>query len=414
MIHECRVQDAGRRIQNRLLPFASCILHSAFCIPTALFLILALSGCGSSGSSAIDKSFAQLGAHQVAVAASDCSEPTDFGFSPDGQRVIYAGSLAGSDSGRVGVWINDSLLMEVDSVSELGFTEAGEPYYIASDSGKAFIYYRYVRFRAYERITNPGFSPDGKRFACLAYNGGRQSLIVSNSSILTLGNVSTYALDPATDRLAYAAQDSSQQIVVEEGDSSKVYDEAQDLTYSREGSHLAFAASAGGRWLVVRDGEELPAYPDDVLDISGITFNRNGVHLAYVVSVLDSIDDSVSEYTVVDENAGEVHGAIADLCYSPDGKNFAYSADDGDGPQVVSGQDVGPAYDDVWALTYAPDGSRLAYGARNGGQEFAVVNGAEHSPHDAVDKVVFSRNGQRIGYGALDGRQFAWVVENAR
>jgi Tol biopolymer transport system component len=404
-------------MQNRLLPFAFCLLPSAFCIPTvaALILILALSGCGPSGSSASDQAFVRLGARPVAVIVPDCSELTDFAFSPDGQRVIYAGYLVGNDRRRVGVWIDDSLLLAVDSVSELGFTEAGEPYFIASDSGQAFIYYRYARFRAFERITNPVFSPDGKRFACLAYNGGRQSLIVSNRTILTIGDVSAYALDPATDRLAYAVQDSGQRIVVEEGDSSKDYDEVQDLTYSREGSHLAYAASTGGRWVVVADGEELPPAPDDARAISDITFNRDGAHLAYVVSEEDSNNDSASEHTVVDENVGEVHAAIADPCFSPDGKHFAYCADDGEGPQVVNGKDVGPAYDDVWGLAYAPDGSRLAYCASKRGQQFAVVHGSEHSPHDALDdKVAFSRNGQRIGYGALDGGQFVWVVENAR
>ena len=379
----------------------------------AFWLVIGLTNCPKAKTAVPESLFSQLGVQPVATVASDCTEPTDFVFSPDGRRVVYTGWLREDADPKVGVWVNDTFLMRTDSVFELGFNEAGIPYFVGSDSGKAYVYYRFARPRAYERVGSPSFSRDGRNYACLVTNGGRQSLVVGDGSTRTFGNVYSFALNPVGEEFAYAGRDSVDWFVVDGSDTSDIYDEVGSMAYSPDGAHLAYAAEADGNWLVVLDGDEFDPFPDDVIDISDVTLSGKGDHMAYVVTAEDSATGKLYEYPVIDEQEGDAHQDITGLRFSPDGSKLAYAAADGDGQFAVDDYVADPEYDEVWGLTYGADNVRLAYVARDGDEEFIVANGREHEVHESVDRVIFNRSGSRVGYGVLDGRQFSWVVEDA-
>lgn len=378
-------------------------------------ILLLCAACPKPRPRVAEDQFARAGEHKLASIAPNCQLVTDFVFSPNGERVVYAGLLA-NNPGRAGVWVGDSFLLAVDTVLELGFSNTSEPYFVGLDSGKAFIYYRYARPRAYELISDVQFSNDGDRLAYLTRNGGRQSLVLDNSSSRTILNVLDYAQNPANGACAYATTDSTDWFVIANHDTSDIYDWVQSMTLSANGASLAYAVLADDDWFVVRNGEELPGFGEQTVEITDVTLSADGNHLGYVVTEMDTEEDASFSYVVQDEDesAGDVYLDISDLCFSPDGRTLAYVADDGDGQFVAGFGSDGPSYDAVWGITFSPGGDAVAYVAHQDDQEMVVVDDRELAGYDQIDKVSFSRDGRRVGYGAVRNQDFFWVVDAAR
>jgi len=370
-----------------------------------------LAGCPRSRVAPPDAQFARVGERKLASIAPECRTVTDFVFSPSGRRVIYTGWLDDGDGIRAGVWVGDSLVMRTDSVFELGFTNSNEPWFVGMDSGRAFIYYRYARPRAYEKITDVQFSDDGDRFAYLTRNGGRQCLVIDNASTRTVLNVLDYCLSPVNDRCAWATNDSADWYVVDGPQTSDIYDWVQGMTFSANGASIAYAALADDEWFAIQDGEELPGFGEQTIEIAEVTLSADGRHLAYVVSELDTEENESYTYAVKDEEEDEnVYLDVSGLCFSPDGRELAYVADDGDGQFTAGFGPEGEIYDAVWGLAFNPAGNRLICVARLNDEEMVVVDERALAPYDQVDKVVFSRDGRRVGYGAVRDQNFLWVV----
>ena len=392
--------------------FALCSRFFELFGPSTLVLLFA--ACPQPKPAVPAGQFAQLGARKLATVAVNCGEMTDFVFSPTGQRVIYAGWISDSRNPRAGVWVGESLLAQADSVFEIGFTESNEPYFVGLDSGRAFLYYRHARPRAYERITAPTFSRDGNVVAYLATDAGRQSLLTANGATRTIRGVLDYALSPTGERLAYATRDSEDWFVVENGDTSDIYDWVQNMTYSPDGHSLIYVALADDEWFVVVNGAELDHYDSDVAEISAVAMSDDGNHLAYVINEYDEEADETFAYAMVDDEESDVYLDISDPRFSPKGDNFAFVADDGDGQFVVTRAGEDTPYDAVWGLVFSPDGQHVAYAASADGQEMIILDGTQVQAYDQVDKLKFNPDGKRYGYGALDGDDFVWVVDEVK
>jgi WD40 repeat protein len=376
--------------------------------------LVLLAACSRLKSRLTTARFASGGEHKLASIAGRCQLVTDFVFSPNGGRVLYAGLLADNPA-RAGVWDGDSFLMAVDTVLELGFSNSNEPYFIGVDSGKAFVYYRYARPRAYDLINDVQFRNDGNELAYLTRTDGRQSLVVENSERRTTLNVLDYALSPADGQYAYATTDSADWFVIEGTDTSDIYDWVQSMTFSANVAGLAYAVLADDDWFVVRNGEELPGFGEQTVEITGVRLSADGNHLGYVVTEMDTDDQGTFSYVVQDEVEGDnVYLDISDLCFSPDGKDLAYVADDGDGQFVCGFGPDGEEYDEVWGITFSPGSNHIAYAAHLGDQEMVVIDQRELPAYDQVDKVVFSPDGRHVGYGAVRDQSFYWVVDQVR
>jgi WD40 repeat protein len=370
--------------------------------------------CSHSGPRILDSRFSRLGARVVASVPVECQELYDFVFSPNGQHVIFTGRISDGLSRTTGVWVGGQLLMRVDSVSEIGFTEGNEPYFVAQDSQKAFVYYRHARPRAYDQILSVSFSRNGEHLAYLTASAGHLRLVVDDGSTQTVSGAQDFALNPTGDCFAYATRDSDDWRVIENSDTSDVYDWVQNLVYSRDGVTLAYAAYADDEWFVVVNGDEQDRYGDPVLEISDVTLSDDGSRLAYVVTELDEKNDETFQYCVSNGYESDVYLAVTSPCLAPTGDQLAFIAEDGAGQFVVTEDEEGTPYDQVWGLSYSPDGASLVYCARDGDEELVVTNDTEHPAHDRVDKMRFSRDGRRVAYGALDDRDFNWVIEEVK
>jgi hypothetical protein len=375
--------------------------------------LLLLAACPRPKSRVAEVQFASVGEHKLASIASSCQLVTDFVFSPNGGRVLYTGLLADKPD-QAGVWVGDSFLMAVDTVLELGFSNSNEPYFIGVDSGKAFIYYRYARPRAYELISDVQFMNGGDEMAYLTRNGGRQTLVIENSERRTTLNVLDYALNPVNGQYAYATSDSADWFVIDGTDTSDIYDWVQNMTFSANGAGLACAVLADEDWFVVHNGEELPGFGEQTVEITDVLLSADGNHLGYVVTEMDTDDEESFSYVVQDEVEGDVYLDISSLCFSPDGKDLVYVADDGDGQFVSGFGPDGEKYDEVWGIAFSPGSNHIAYAAHQDDQEMVVVDGRELPAYDQVDKVVFSPDGRHVGYGAVRDQGFLWVVDQVR
>lgn len=382
--------------------------------PVLVCGLLLLATCSRPKSPVTQAQFASVGEHKLASIAGSCELVTDFVFSPSGGRVLYTGVLANNPN-QAGVWVGDSFLMAVDTVLELGFSNSNEPYFIGVDSGKAFVYYRYARPRAYEMVSDVQFSNDGDRVTYLTRDGGRQSLVIEDSTRQTIPEVMDYALDQASGRYVYATTDSADWFVVAGGDTSDIYDWVQSMTLSASGTALAYAVLADDDWFVVRNGQELPGFGEQTVDIADVRLSADGRHLGYVVTEMDTDDEQSFSYVVQDEVEGDnVYLDISDLCFSPDGRDLAYVANDGDGQFVRGFGPDGKKYDEIWGIGFSPGGNHIAYAAHLDDQELVVVDRRELPAYDQVDKVEFSPDGSRVGYGAVRDQDFLWVVDQVR
>jgi len=106
-------------------------------------------------------------------------------------------------------------------------------------------------------------------------------------------------------------------------------------------------------------------------------------------------------------------GIISNPIFSPNSKNIAYVAEEGDNSAVVLNGVRGKLYNGIGDETpiFSPDGKQMCYAAKLGNKEFIVIDGKEEKHYDALGKtVVFSANSKRLAYMALQGIEKWFVV----
>jgi len=105
----------------------------------------------------------------------------------------------------------------------------------------------------------------------------------------------------------------------------KKYDEAADLTYSKDSRNYVYAARKGNRWFVVVNGKEGPAFDRVVLPL----FSPDGKYLVYrarkdgkrFIVVTDVAGKMIKQYSA--------HEQVFQPNFSADGKSVVYGVKDG-------------------------------------------------------------------------------------
>jgi len=282
--------------------------------------------------------------------------------------------------------------------------------------------------KEYDEVSEICFSPSGTRLAYVAHYKRQQSWPASSRGPAGTRTLTTYH-------------------VVLDGVEGKAYDKIGKLTFSRDGSHLAYSAERAGKCFVVLDGAELPACGR----VGNIQFSPNGKRIAYearglrdpkwhvvvdgkigapydkiregTLSVTDKHFFYAIEYTdaqgvpkqhvVFDGVEGreyEVYHPGIMPCLSPGGR-LAYIGWRGKKAVVVADGVEGKEYDyvDAFSLCFSPDGTRLAYCAKEGEEYCVVVNGVEGKHYDKIEgRPLLSPSGEHVVYAAK--RDAKWVV----
>jgi hypothetical protein len=224
------------------------------------------------------------------------------------------------------------------------------------------------------------FSPDG---TTVAYVGriARKYFLVVNDQVQAVEPRSAPIFSPGG-RLAYAATDGHRQHVVVGAHAGPDFREVSGPFFSRDGEHLGYVASDGGKPFLVLDGRK-------VAELQGEYSNWN-------------FNSSYSSYSGV--------GGIGGMVLDPACRTVAYRIREGTRECMVVGNQIRNCCDWISTPIFSSDGRALAYKALRSYKEFVVTNGREGPKHDWVSDPVFSPDGGKMAYAAEDSRDFWWKV----
>ena len=147
-------------------------------------------------------------------------------------------------------------------------------------------------------------------------------------------------------------------------------------------------------------------------------FSADGSSVGY----LEGSERQKKMRVVVNGKPGEVFDGVdlRSLEFSPDGRRFAYGANDrstGDRWfRVIDGQQRS-AFDTLGvSQAFSPDGKRIAYTGRRAQQRFLVVDGEPEVPIEGIvdDSVVFSPDSHRLAYAVAKADRRAYLLVDGR
>jgi WD40 repeat protein len=218
-------------------------------------------------------------------------------------------------------------------------------------------------------------------------------------------------MSPDGRHVAYAvSHDRRKWFVVLDGQEGKAYDQVTFLTFSPDGTRLAYRAHIGAERFMVVDGQESGPY--DV--VGDPVFSLDSRHIAFRAS-----PRSRNKWLmVVDGQDGKRHGDVGSAAFSPDGQRVFYAVESGrDKVLVTDNKPVSGKFDFIDAPVFSPDGRRMAFIGTNfvhtgGPNRFVVVvDGVAGNAYDRVESLVFSPDGRHVAYAAQSGNRWSVVVD---
>jgi len=206
-------------------------------------------------------------------------------------------------------------------------------------------------------------------------------------------------------RVAYPVTDAQGQSVCLDGKAGKVYYNVAALTFSPDGTRLAYWATTLTNVMVVVDGHEQRPFARGA---ELLLFSPDSRRLAYVGGV-----GGERGAVVVDDQVSPAYDGIGSVTFSPNSRRFGYFAESQTGTNLVvlDGKEIAvpdrPLED---SLRFSPDGRRVAYsyGLR---QSRVVLDGQEGPAFDGLHDCFFSPDSQRFAYFAKRGKQWMVVLD---
>ena len=184
----------------------------------------------------------------------------------------------------------------------------------------------------YDAVSNLVFASDGVSLSYVGEREGKRFLVLSGREAhLPDGNLPAPPVvrpDGKGVGIIIAANGRYFLYQAFPGDGAKeknVYDEAGDLTYSRDGSLHAYAARKGSNWFIVVNGKEGPAFDRVIKPL----FSPDGKYLVYRAR------KDGKRFVVVADADGKIlrqHAAYEQVfqpVFTADGKSVAYGVKDG-------------------------------------------------------------------------------------
>lgn len=207
-------------------------------------------------------------------------------------------------------------------------------------------------------------------------------------------------ISPDVRHVAYVRKVEGGQAVVLDGQTQKAYEKVDALTFTQDGTALAYAASQGDKWwMVVKQSEQGPYER-----VGPPAFSPDGKILAYVAMLADG-----NRIVVVNNKPSGAYDLVFEgrIAFSPDGSRMVYGAQRrGQWYVIVDGRELGP-YAFLGSTTgfrFSPDGKRLAFAAMATDRKWSlVIDGQGQTPHENLADVAFSPDGKRLAVAVLDG-----------
>lgn len=179
----------------------------------------------------------------------------------------------------------------------------------------------------------------------------------------------------------------------------EVTDKTESMIFEREDGTLR-----------VRLTEKIIGFSDPAMNEESLTFSPDGTRLAYFIMAGDGLA------VVVDGQQGEIFEGIAErsLVFSPDGKRFGYvGTRPGSQFAVVDGKAHEYRGVSQRGIVFSEEGGRVGWVADRDGKQLAVIDGVESSPYDGVapQGIIFSPDGKRSAYLATTGGKSLVVID---
>jgi len=237
----------------------------------------------------------------------------------------------------------------------------------------------------YDRLGNPVFSPDGRRWGYRAQRGEARLVVVDGRSGPPWHRVSAPVFSPDSRQVAYWARDRGKEFIVSDG-APGPRAEGAGLPVFSPGGTLAYRVSDGSHWRVMVAGT--PGPPFDAIgtfrvdpngranDLADLVFSTQGA-LAYAAR------RGNDWFLVRDHTPGEPYQHVGLPVFSPDGARLAFRARRDEREFVVLDDEAGPAFAFVGNPVFSPDGVRIAHWASEADREF-IVHGERRGPAIAV------------------------------
>jgi Tol biopolymer transport system component len=314
-------------------------------------------------------------------------------FSPDGRRLAYVGCCQAPEQVFQFLGVPRPVKQRVVLDGEEGETydrivtgsvvfspDSRRLAYAAEQGGRVRVVVDHVEGDEFEDIHNPVFSPDSRKVAFVAGKVGHRVGILDGVAVTgkypDVGGGTGMVFSPDSTRLAYVACASGKQTVVVDGVEVGTYESVGQLHFSPDSRGMLYTAWRRQKPFAVLNGVEGQTY--DAIGTFRPPFSPDGKRAAYVAA------RAGKQFVVVDEKEHEPYEAISSCYFSPDSQHVACKAALGGKEFVVVDGKAGARYDNVGMLTFSPDSTRLAYLARRGEERFAVVDEVESESQPGV------------------------------
>jgi Tol biopolymer transport system component len=170
----------------------------------------------------------------------------------------------------------------------------------------------------------PILSPDGKHFAyVLSLSFNKSYLVVDGKEEKQYEYINYPKFSPDSKRIAYEAIEGGKQFAVVDGKEGKRYDPwSLSITFSPDSKMVAYVAKEGDEKFVVVDEKEGKHYDDIPINQYGptIIISPDSKQVAYIAS------ESGKSFVVVDGKEEKQYDSVNFPIFSPDSKRIAYVA----------------------------------------------------------------------------------------
>jgi Tol biopolymer transport system component len=270
-----------------------------------------------------------------------------------------------------------------------------------------------VNGNAYDFVSFPVFSSDGKRYAYAARNGSRWFINIDGkeTGVDNGTEITSVIFGPQSKNIIYVLKDKNKFSLVSNNLKGLSFDgiDENSIVFSSDGSKIAFTAITGKKQCNVIDG------------ISGMEFdqvgypilNSDGSHFVYWAT------SENSAFVIHDNQKSKPYEAVNYITMSNDGQHFAYAITRQGKSIVVYDNNESEPYESVHSLNFSNDSKRFAYGMekteedKEGFRQFAVIDGKQFGPYETVveNSIKFSNDCQSYAYEAEKHDEF-YLVRN--
>ncbi len=291
-------------------------------------------------------------------------------------------------------------------------TQKGEKYVVTVDG---------VPSKEYEWIVARSLthSLDSKHYGYVVQQGDSMFVVIDGKEGKPYREIAptNILFAPVGSRYAYYARPKAggKWVVVIDGEESKEFDQVAKLSFSPDGKRVAFGVEQGGKQFFVVDNRVGSEKEFDKVAGGSFTWSPDGKQYAY---------GAVRDSKVIIISAGRESKAYKEATqpmFSPDSQHVVYVASPAENQAVVVlDEKEQKQYRRVVAesIRYSPDSKRLAYIASHNDpqgkeQMFFVIDGQETTPYDALnrDSFIFSPDSKRTSFQCVKNKKAIVVID---